>query len=319
MTSVGTEEELGLGEIFDDRILGLDSAHVFLVSAQALAARSTLVAEVGCGRGALIDLDQPGGPWQDLRGPARRVIGIDIERAGADNPVIDEFRLIGGDGRWPLDDASVDLAVSDFVLEHVTEPDAFVRELARVLRPGGTFVARTISRHSVLSASAAGRPQRLSSRGPAPSPARPRGAGRLPHRLQDEHPPRPGQVARPRFRMGHGVTHGARAVFQALAPAAAPCCPRRTAPAPIHVDGPCGLCPAPARFRPGTNGLGARRGPYAGGRPSSTVSPPVRHRSAVGQVIAATFVLVESVSLVHVSPPSSLVPSKAYPPATHTD
>ena len=37
---------LGLGEIFDDRILGTDSAHVFMVSAQAIAARSRVVAEV---------------------------------------------------------------------------------------------------------------------------------------------------------------------------------------------------------------------------------------------------------------------------------
>jgi SAM-dependent methyltransferase len=145
---------LGLGEMFDDRILGLDSAHVFMVSAQAVAARSQVVAEVGCGRGVLVDLDQPGGAWQDLRGEGRTVIGIDIEQTGAENPVIDEFRLIGRDGRWPLDDGSVDLAVSDFVLEHVTDPEDFVRELARVLRPGGMFIARTISRHSILAAAA---------------------------------------------------------------------------------------------------------------------------------------------------------------------
>ena len=48
----------------------------------------------------------------------------------------------------------MDLAVSDFVLEHVTDPEDFVRELARVLRPGGMFIARTISRHSVLAAAA---------------------------------------------------------------------------------------------------------------------------------------------------------------------
>jgi SAM-dependent methyltransferase len=145
---------LGLGEMFDDRILGLDSAHVFMVSAQAVAARSRVVAEVGCGRGALGDVDHPGGAWQDLRGESRTVIGIDIEDTGAQNPVIDEFRLIVDDGRWPLEDASVDLAVSDFVLEHVTDPEDFVRELARVLRPGGVFIARTISRHSVLAAAA---------------------------------------------------------------------------------------------------------------------------------------------------------------------
>ena len=145
---------MGLGEMFDDRILGLDSAHVFMVSAQAVAARARVVVEVGCGRGVLVDTDQPGGAWQDLRGEGRTVIGIDIDAVGEDNPVIDEFRLIGADGRWPLDDGSVDLAVSDFVLEHVTDPERFASELSRVLRPGGVFIARTISRSSVLAAAA---------------------------------------------------------------------------------------------------------------------------------------------------------------------
>ncbi len=153
-STVTSSDYLGLGEMFDDRILGLDSAHVFMVSAQAVAARSRLVAEVGCGRGVLVDVDRPGGAWQDLRGPGRTVVGIDVENTGTQNPVIDEFRLIGADGRWPLDDASVDLAVSDFVLEHVIDPEAFVAELARTLRPGGTFIARTISRGSVLAAAA---------------------------------------------------------------------------------------------------------------------------------------------------------------------
>jgi SAM-dependent methyltransferase len=151
---VTMETDLGLGEMFDDRILGLDSAHVFLVSAQAVAARSRVVAEVGCGRGALVDTGRPGGAWQDLRGAGRTVIGIDIASVGEQNPVIDEFRLIGADGRWPLSDGSVDLAVSDFVLEHVSDPGAFVGELARVLRPGGVFIARTVSRRSPLAAAA---------------------------------------------------------------------------------------------------------------------------------------------------------------------
>ncbi len=178
---------LGLGEMFDDRILGTDSAHVFFVSAQALAAHAKLVVEVGCGRGAAVELDQPGGPWQDLRGPGRTVIGIDIEDAGTANPVIDEFRLIGDDGRWPLDDASVDLAVSDYVLEHVTDPEAFVKELARVLRPGGTFVGRTVSRRSLLSVVARVVPNERHAGAVAHLQPGPRSAGRVSHRLQDEH------------------------------------------------------------------------------------------------------------------------------------
>jgi SAM-dependent methyltransferase len=154
MRTTAKASSLGLHEMVDDRILGLDSAHVFMVSAQAVAARSSIVAEVGCGRGALVDTSSPGTAWQDLRGEGRVVVGVDIEEAGRENPVIDEFRLIGSDGRWPLEDASVDLAVSDFVLEHVTDPEAFVAELARVLRPGGMYIARTISRRSILATAA---------------------------------------------------------------------------------------------------------------------------------------------------------------------
>ena len=156
---------MGLGEMFDDRILGLDSAHVFMVSAQAVAARARVVVEVGCGRGVLVDTDRPGGAWQDLRGEGRTVIGIDIDAVGEDNPVIDEFRLIGADGRWPLDDGSVDLAVSDFVLEHVTDPEGFASELSRVLRPGGVFIARTISRSLRPGRRRPRRPQRPSRQG----------------------------------------------------------------------------------------------------------------------------------------------------------
>jgi len=146
------DRPVGWDELFDDRILAQDSAHVFLTTAQALAARAQLIAEVGCGRGAMVR-EQPAGAWQDLRGAGRRVIGLDVDDAGKQNPVIDEFRLVE-DGHWPLQDASVDLAVSDFVLEHVTDPAAFVSELSRVLRPGGVFLARTINRRSLLSLAA---------------------------------------------------------------------------------------------------------------------------------------------------------------------
>jgi SAM-dependent methyltransferase len=144
---------LGWDEMFDDRKSGWDSIVSFLGVAHALAAEASTVVDVGCGRGAASD-DPRGRVFHDLRGPGRQVIGIDVDPVGAQNPLIDEFRTIGADGRWPLADASVDLAVCDFVLEHVDDGRAFVAELARTLRPGGAFVARTISRYSPLSAAA---------------------------------------------------------------------------------------------------------------------------------------------------------------------
>jgi SAM-dependent methyltransferase len=51
---------------------------------------------------------------------------------------------------WPVDNASVDLALADFVLEHITDPASFFREAARVLRPGGYICIRTINVMSYL-------------------------------------------------------------------------------------------------------------------------------------------------------------------------
>jgi SAM-dependent methyltransferase len=42
------------------------------------------------------------------------------------------------------------LAVADWVIEHVDDPDAFLGEAARVLRPGGHLCIRTINAHGYV-------------------------------------------------------------------------------------------------------------------------------------------------------------------------
>ena len=149
MTPVG-DAPLGWDELFEDGTFSTDSGPAFYLTALAMAEDAETILEVGCGRGALVATEGSGRPWQDLRGPGRQVIGIDIADAGTENPAIDEFRRIPDDGHWPIADSSVDLAVCDFVLEHVTNPEPFVDELRRVLRSGGVFVARTVNRRSPL-------------------------------------------------------------------------------------------------------------------------------------------------------------------------
>lgn len=129
----------------------IDSTVIFYARVQQLLSPDATAIDVGCGRGT--QADDPVRLRRELRvlrGKCREVIGIDVDRRAAGNPFLDVFRLIGPSGRWPLEDSAADLAVADFVLEHVTEPDMFFAEAARVLRPGGVLGVRTINAWSYV-------------------------------------------------------------------------------------------------------------------------------------------------------------------------
>jgi SAM-dependent methyltransferase len=122
----------------------LDGTVIFYNRVRALLPEDGVVADVGCGRGA--HRDDPIA-WRRelrvLRGRAKQVVGIDMDPTAAENPFVDEFRQMEAEGRFPLEDESIDLVVSDFVVEHVRNPDLFFAECQRVLRPGGHLALRT--------------------------------------------------------------------------------------------------------------------------------------------------------------------------------
>jgi SAM-dependent methyltransferase len=104
-------------------------------SLQAMGRRSpqgVRVLDVGCGRGDTV-------AW--LVAHEWDAYGIDVSsaylergrgylrQAGADP---DRLRLLGEELRYPFDDAYFDLVLSDQVIEHVPDLDAFCREVSRV-------------------------------------------------------------------------------------------------------------------------------------------------------------------------------------------
>jgi SAM-dependent methyltransferase len=74
------------------------------------------------------------------------VVGVDLDPRVMQNPLLDEG-VVADITDLPFADNSFDLAFSIFVLEHLPDPAKMVRELRRVLRPGGLFLAITPNRY----------------------------------------------------------------------------------------------------------------------------------------------------------------------------
>lgn len=109
------------------------------------ADREATLVDIGTGTGTLAIAAM-------RRWPRLRVIGVDparrlLEFAEADAAaagLVDRFTArIGEADRLPVPDASVDAAVSSFVLQLVPNRVAAVREAFRVLRTGGVFASLT--------------------------------------------------------------------------------------------------------------------------------------------------------------------------------
>jgi SAM-dependent methyltransferase len=127
-----------------------DGTIAFFNRVNALIDPSFVVLDVGCGRGAYNE--DPVTFRKNLRilkGKADKVIGIDLDPVGKENPFLDDFRLIQGDS-WPIETDSIDLIVCDNVLEHVPNPERLFMEIQRVLKNGGYLCIRTPNRWNYI-------------------------------------------------------------------------------------------------------------------------------------------------------------------------
>lgn len=92
--------------------------------------------DYGAGRGNVRQMN--------FRGIAKFVAGIDPDDAVLQNPHLDEAKLLDlTTNTIPYEDNRFDVVFSDNVLEHVANPEAVFREISRVLKPGGVFLAKT--------------------------------------------------------------------------------------------------------------------------------------------------------------------------------
>ncbi len=135
---IGPEWDV-LRKVFnDDALRARAAAH--------LVPPGTRVADVGTGTGILA---------AELARLGLDVIGIDhsprmleAARANLEREGLGGVELRGGEAQaLPLDDGEVDAALAHMVLHYLPTPPDALREMARVLRPGGTAVVVDFVRH----------------------------------------------------------------------------------------------------------------------------------------------------------------------------
>jgi SAM-dependent methyltransferase len=96
----------------------------------------------------------------DYKHWVRHVAGVDLEEGVLENPNLDEAH-VADLSNLPFGDASFDLVLSRSVFEHFDDPVPVLKELRRVLRPGGHLVFRTPNRFHYFAIAASLTPHRF--------------------------------------------------------------------------------------------------------------------------------------------------------------
>ncbi|MFW6182464.1 MAG: class I SAM-dependent methyltransferase [Chloroflexota bacterium] len=100
------------------------------------------VLDLGCGRGGLVE---------QLSHPLHRIAGVDPDLTSLREHRLPLPRAQAFSRRLPFPDECFDLAFASWLLEHLVQPATDLREVRRVLRPGGAFVFVTPNaRHPLI-------------------------------------------------------------------------------------------------------------------------------------------------------------------------
>ncbi len=131
---VAPEWDAMRSEWYDERVITELAQRARVTSSSTVLDVGTGTGFVACGlasrAGHVIGVDNA----PAMLGVARR----NLDGLGLRNVELGEAEV----GRLPLSDGSVDASVANMVLHHAIDPDAMIREMVRVTRPGG-YIAIT--------------------------------------------------------------------------------------------------------------------------------------------------------------------------------
>lgn len=111
-----------------------DSLSLYRELIEHLVGPETRILDIGCGHGDFLRTVYERTP---------HTYGLDPDsQALACNTVV-RHKVVGRAEALPFADSTFDLVVCSWVLEHLEQPGAAFREIARVLKPGGRFIFLT--------------------------------------------------------------------------------------------------------------------------------------------------------------------------------
>ncbi|MBU2603182.1 MAG: class I SAM-dependent methyltransferase [Actinobacteria bacterium] len=100
------------------------------------------------GRSRVLNLGAGPGtePARAIRGFFGEVVGLDVDPAVLENPDVDQAFVYDG-LRFPFEDETYDVCVSDWTMEHIERPTTVLAEIFRVLKSGGLLTFRTPNKY----------------------------------------------------------------------------------------------------------------------------------------------------------------------------
>lgn len=127
------------------RVLGVDLTHSqrrYGRLLEAVVKPGCRWLDLGCGRQIVPEWACDPGFEADLAARASLLAGADVDESIRQHELI-RNRVIAIGEQLPFRDSCLDLVTANVVVEHLADPTAVLRELKRILSPGGLFVFHT--------------------------------------------------------------------------------------------------------------------------------------------------------------------------------